>query len=471
MLFDFQVNKRMEEKRKTIGLRNKILNILIFFKDRFDLHEGKEDEIDTIEYIKKNVEFKGANLWILIFAIIVASVGLNVNSTAVIIGAMLISPLMGPIMGIGLAAGINDFDLLKKSLKNLGIAIMISILTSTVYFSFTPLADAQSELLARTEPSIWDVLIALFGGLAGIVAGSRKEKSNAIPGVAIATALMPPLCTAGYGLATGNFYYFFGAFYLFFINSVFISLSTYLIVRFMKFPKKEFMDRKRERTVRNYITIFTILTIVPSVYLAYNIVTRTLWEKNAKQFIKTELDFPRAQIIASTLIFDADSSGIEISVIGDRIEEEQIQLLQKKLIAFNLPKTHLKIKQSGDNGTDMNILRSDILKDLYERNEVLIQNKDQKIALLEREIAEYDQSTKQVMDIAKEAQINHRNLETFTINRAVIANLKDEKQDTLLLAFAKFKSKPNKDETKRLTDWLKIRTKADTIAVIIETGS
>lgn len=459
----------MEEKRKTIGIRNKIMDFLIFFKDRFDLHEGKEDEIETIEYIKKNVEFKGANLWILIFAIIVASVGLNVNSTAVIIGAMLISPLMGPIMGIGLAAGINDFDLLKKSLKNLGISVLISILTSTIYFSFTPLADAQSELLARTEPSIWDVLIALFGGLAGIVAGSRKEKSNAIPGVAIATALMPPLCTAGYGLATGNFYYFFGAFYLFFINSVFISLSTYLIVKFMNFPKKEFFDRRRERTVRNYITIFTILTIVPSVYLAYNIVTRTLWEKNAKQFIKTELDFPRAQIIASTLTFDADSSGIEVSVIGDRIEEEQLQLLQKKLIAFNLQNTHLKIKQSGDNGTDMNILRSDILKDLYERNEVLIQDKDQKIALLEREIAEYDQSTKQVMDIAKEAQINHRNLETFTINRAVIANLKEGKQDTLLLAFAKFKTKPNKDETKRLTDWLKIRTKADTVAVVIET--
>ena len=187
--------------------------------------EGKEDEMETIDYISKNVEFKGANLWILIFAILVASVGLNVNSTAVIIGAMLISPLMGPIMGVGLAAGINDFELLKKSLKNLGIAIAISIITSTIYFSFTPLNDAQSELLARTEPSIWDVLIALFGGLAGIVAGSRKEKSNAIPGVAIATALMPPLCTAGYGLATGNVYYFFGAFYLFFINSVFSSSS------------------------------------------------------------------------------------------------------------------------------------------------------------------------------------------------------------------------------------------------------
>ncbi|MFN3802939.1 TIGR00341 family protein, partial [Belliella pelovolcani] len=288
---------KQQEDKQPIGLRNRIIQVLLFFKDRFDLHEGKEDELETIDYIKKNIEFRGANLWILIFAIFVASVGLNVNSTAVIIGAMLISPLMGPIMGIGMAAGINDFELLKRSMKNLGIAVVISILTSTIYFSFTPLNDAQSELLARTEPSIWDVLIALFGGLAGIVAGSRKEKSNAIPGVAIATALMPPLCTAGYGLATGNLYYFFGAFYLFFINSVFISLSTYLIVRFMKFPKKEFLDPNREKTVKRYITIFTLLTIIPSIYLAYNIVTRTFWEKNAKQFVLTEMDFPRTQVI------------------------------------------------------------------------------------------------------------------------------------------------------------------------------
>ena len=457
----------MENKNKIIGIRNKILNVLIFFRDRFDLHEGKEDELETIDYIRKNVEFKGANLWILIFAILVASVGLNVNSTAVIIGAMLISPLMGPIMGIGMAAGINDFDLLKKSLKNLGIAILISILTSTIYFSFTPLNDAQSELLARTEPSIWDVLIALFGGLAGIIAGSRKEKSNAVPGVAIATALMPPLCTAGYGIATGNLYYFLGAFYLFFINSVFISLSTYLIVKFMKFPKKEFMDRNREKTVRNYITIFTILTIVPSVYLAYNIVSRTFWEKNATQFISNEFIFPRSQVISRNLLYNPDSSTIEITIIGDKIPDQEIEILRNKAALFNLSNTHLIIRQSGENGTDLNLLRSDILKDLYERNEVLIQNKDQRITVLEREIEDYDQTSKQVMDIANEAQINHRNLEHFTINRSIIANLKEGKQDTLLLAYARFRIRPNNDETSRLRNWLKLRTKSDTVALII----
>ncbi len=381
---------------------------------------------------------------------------------------MLISPLMGPIMGIGMAAGINDFELLKRSLKNLGIAIVISILTSTFYFSFTPLSDAQSELLARTEPSIWDVLIALFGGLAGIVAGSRKEKSNAIPGVAIATALMPPLCTAGYGLATGNLYYFFGAFYLFFINSVFISLSTYLIVRFMKFPKKEFLDRNREKTVKKYITIFTLLTIIPSIYLAYNIVTRTFWEKNAKQFVSTEMDFPRTQMIASTYNFSSDSSGIEVSLVGERISDEEIERLNKKLEVFNLTKTYLKIKQSGDGTPDLNMLRSDVLKDLYERNEVMLQNKDQKIAFLEGELSQYASSSKQVMDMAQEAKINHTNLLTFSMNRAVMANLTENRQDTILMAYAKFRQRPYGQELKRFQEWLKVRTKADTVALIVD---
>ena len=448
-------------------ITERFTTLLYFIRDRFDLHEGKEDEMETIEYVKKNVEFRGANLWILIFAILVASVGLNVNSTAVIIGAMLISPLMGPIMGIGMAAGINDFELLQKSFKNLGIAVIISIMTSTLYFSFTPLSDAESELLARTEPTIWDVLIALFGGLAGIVAGSRKEKSNAIPGVAIATALMPPLCTAGYGIATWNLYYFLGAFYLFFINSVFISLSTYLIVRFMRFPKKEFMDSKREKTVRNYITLFTLLTVVPSIYLAYNIVKRTIWEKTASSFVNTEFEFPRSQMISSKLSYHPDSSVIEIALVGERISDEELAILQKKTASFNLSNTYLSIKQSGDSGMDLNVLRSDVLKDLYERNETLIKNKDEKILFLEREISQYVETNNMTLDLAREAKVNHIMLESFSVSRSVIANLKEDRQDTVLMAFATFSQVPPKGETDRLRNWLKVRTKADSVALKI----
>jgi uncharacterized hydrophobic protein (TIGR00271 family) len=214
------------------------INAKEMIRERINLTDDKADDAVIDERIRGEIHMKGANLWILMFAIFVASIGLNVNSTAVIIGAMLISPLMGPIMGIGYGAGINDFALIRQSFKNLAIATFIGLLTSTLYFLISPLDTAQSELLARTTPTAWDVLIELFGGLAGIVAATRKEKSNVIPGVAIATALMPPLCTAGFGLATGHWNYFLGAFYLYTINFVFIALSAFLIVRAFNITEK-----------------------------------------------------------------------------------------------------------------------------------------------------------------------------------------------------------------------------------------
>lgn len=461
------MSENSKEPKKTKIKQSGLIRMLVYLRQRFDLEEGKEDELETIEYISKNVDFKGANLWILIFAILVASVGLNVNSTAVIIGAMLISPLMGPIMGIGLAAGINDFDLLKRSFRNLLVAVFISILTSTIYFSITPIYGAESELLARTEPTVWDVLIALFGGLAGIVAGSRKEKSYAIPGVAIATALMPPLCTAGYGLATGNFLYFFGAFYLFFINSVFISLSTFLIVRFMGYPKKHFMDAKREKRVHAYITIFTILTLIPSVYLAYGIVKKTIWNEQARQFVAIEMQFPRTQILNTNFEYSNSSRMIEVSLIGELVPEEEIEILKNKITAMGLIGTELIINQSGSKGTDINVLRNDILKDLYERNEGLILDKDRKIALLERELSEDAQIRSLSREVANEAIIHNPNLKKFSLGRSIFTDLEKNKTDTLISAYASFQPRPQRAEINKFQEWLKIRTKSDTIALII----
>ena len=208
---------------------------LKYIKRYFNLLHDKEDEQEVIEQVRGSIVFRGTNLWILIFAILIASLGLNVNSTAVIIGAMLVSPLMGPIIGMGLAVGISDFELLKQSLKNYGVATLISVVTATVYFFISPLSEAQSELLARTSPSLYDVLIAFCGGAAGVLALTCKSKGQVIPGVAIATALMPPLCTAGYGLATAQWSYFFGAFYLFFINTVFIATATFLGAKLLRF--------------------------------------------------------------------------------------------------------------------------------------------------------------------------------------------------------------------------------------------
>ena len=447
-----------------------------FLRDRFDLSMDKADEIQTIDYIRKNVEFKGTNLWILIFAIFVASVGLNVNSTAVIIGAMLISPLMGPIIGVGMGVGINDFELIKKSLKNLAVAIVISVITSATYFLISPLSDAQSELLARTTPTIYDVFIALFGGFAGIVAGSSREKSNAIPGVAIATALMPPLCTAGYGIATGNLYYFLGAFYLFFINSVFISLSTFLIVRFLKYPKKQFMDQQREKRVKSYIIAFVILTVIPSVYLGLQVVQQSIFERNASIFLDQELTFEKSRIISKSYDFKSNPKIIEVSFFGEKVEDVLISNAKSKMEDYKLKDVELKVFQGYESGDPLDIatvermnmnLRSGIIEDLYKKNEALLATKDEQIQILQREIITMKQMQLPLTDISNELKAQHSNVKEFAINSTIITNFVTNQPDTTYLAFASFTSRPSRAEITRMENWLKARIKSEKLKLVI----
>lgn len=452
---------------------NKNLRLIILLKeilhDRFNLEEDKASEEEIIENVKKGIDFRGMNLWVLIFAIFIASIGLNVNSTAVIIGAMLISPLMGPIMGIGLGIGINDFELIKKSYKNLGVAVLISVITSTFYFLITPLSDAQSELLARTTPTIWDVFIALFGGLAGIVAATRKSISNVIPGVAIATALMPPLCTAGFGLATGNLYYFFGAFYLFFINSVFISLATYIIVRFMKFRKKEFLDPLKELKVKRSIVAVVLITIIPSVIMAYNIVNRTLIEKNAQQFIQSELNFPNTQIISRKVSFDSSHVRIEVFMLGSHIESGLIDLAKQKLPKYKLKDAELVVKQGVAEGSkvDISALRAGVIEELYRKNEEIIKNKDKQIQLLESQLALYSQNQFNVEEISKEAKALFSNISELSVQRSVVMNFKENKIDTVTIGYVKFSSSVAGSERRKLNNWLKQRTNSEKFKLIV----
>ena len=307
-----------------------IFAVKAFLREYLDLRKDKDNELATVDSIRKGVEFKGANLWILIFAIFMASLGLNVNSTAVIIGAMLISPLMGPIMGVGLSVGLNDFELMKRSLKSLLISTAFSVTTATIFFLLTPITEAQSELLARTSPTIYDVFIALFGGLAGVVALSTKEKGNVIPGVAIATALMPPLCTAGYGLASGNLIYFLGAFYLYFINSVFISLATFIGVRLMHFQRKEFVDKNREKKVRQYIVFIVILTMCPAIYLTMGIIRSTFFETAANRFVSEQLNFDNTQVLNKKNHYEGDSCEIRVVLIGPEVPEASIAIARSK---------------------------------------------------------------------------------------------------------------------------------------------
>ncbi len=282
------------------------------FNKLFSLHEGEENKSKTLQNVKDNISFTGANLWILACAIVVASVGLNINSTAVVIGAMLISPLMGPIVGSGFALGIYDFTLLKRSLRNLLNATIVGLSFSTLYFYISPFKEAQSELLARTSPNIYDVLIAFFGGLVGVIAVTRSEKGIPIAGVAIATALMPPLCTAGYGLATGHFKYFFGSLFLYCINCVFICIATYIIVKFLKYPAKK-IEEKHVKRVKYGITALTFLMLVPSAYFAYSLYYQQKYDESVNSFIDKEFNARGNTLIYKKTNYNSDPKTIELA--------------------------------------------------------------------------------------------------------------------------------------------------------------
>lgn len=309
----------------------------------FNLESELENQDFIYEEVKKGVVFKGTNLWILIFAIVIASVGLNMNSTAVIIGAMLISPLMGPINGMGYSLAIYDFELFRKSVKNFTFAIISSLLASTIYFAITPVSSAASELLARTSPTIYDVIIALFGGLAGIVAIATKQKGNVLPGVAIATALMPPLCTAGYGLATGQLYFFFGAFYLFTINTIFIAIASVWISQLLKFPIKSDIDLRWKRRVKRIITAILLIVFLPSIYFGYKLVRQEGFNQRATQYISNISSFEGNYLLKHEI--DAKNHTILLVYGGTSLTETQKSNIIKKAADFELSDATIVVNQ------------------------------------------------------------------------------------------------------------------------------
>lgn len=306
-----------------------------------------DSEIEDFEKIHQNIEkdliFKGTNLWILVFAIVVASVGLNINSTAVIIGAMLISPLMGPINGLGYSIATYNFQLFRKAFKNFGFAVGAGLLASTAYFAMSPVSTAHSELLARTSPTIYDVIIALFGGLAGIVAISSRQKGNVIPGVAIATALMPPLCTAGYGLATAQFNFFFGALYLFTINTVFIGISATVVSQLLKFPITTIVEPKHKKSVNRWITVVIIITIIPSIYFGYQMVEKERFLESAKQFTRN-LDVLEGSYLLRQEI-NPERKIVTLTFGGNLLTAEQKKYITDKANQHLIDSSSLKILQ------------------------------------------------------------------------------------------------------------------------------
>jgi len=445
-----------------------------YIKELIDLNSDA-DPHTTIDTISKSVEFRGVNVWILVFAIVVASIGLNMNSTAVIIGAMLISPLMNPIMGLGLGVGISDNDLIRKSLKNLLIMVVVSLIASTTYFLLTPLSDAQSELLARTKPTIFDVLIALFGGLAGIVASSRKqEKVTVVSGVAIATALMPPLCTAGYGLGTGQFVYFFGAFYLFFINSFFIALATFIMTRYLKFPQKVYLDRAKEKRVRQAILFFSILVIIPSFFIGLSVIRETSFNNQAIKYVSAiehSAMFDDVQILNVKRSYTSKEQTITLSLIGTPLTEDQIELLQKRLPEFGLEQAKLIIRHAGGGSLDIDT-QATMLQHFLERKEEQLANRDSTISQLREQLASFETKAKITPEqLAREVQVLYPHVLSFSVAESEEINLKTQQKQTIPVVNSTWSVTPTALEQQQFSDWMKARLNTNTIKIVNEVSN
>ncbi len=423
----------------------------------------------TIDNIGRSVEFRGVNIWILVFAIVIASVGLNVNSTAVVIGAMLISPLMSPIMGIGLGVGISDNDLIRKSIRNLIAMAAISLVASTTYFLLTPLSDAQSELLARTKPTAFDVLIAFFGGLAGIVAMSRKqEKTTVVAGVAIATALMPPLCTAGYGLGTGQWIYFFGAFYLFFINSFCIALATFLMVRYLKFPRKKFVDIAHERKVRRSILVFSLIIIIPSIFIGVNVIREASFDSQAIKFVADIERSPaceNVQIVGTKRNYSAKEQSITISLVGQPLTPEQVEYLHKRLADFGLSKAKLTIRQTGGATLDLDA-QSEMIQQILERKEEQLAARDATIDALHAQIDSLqNQSVITPEQLVREVQVLFPDVLSLTFAQAEEIDTRTQTKRAVPVVNATWRGKQSKQYAQFET-WLRARLNTADIKIV-----
>ena len=442
---------------------NNIWNVI---KGYFNVLPDKEDEQETIHQISSGVVFHGANLWVLIFAIFIASLGLNVNSTAVIIGAMLISPLMRPIIGMGLAVGINDFALLKRAFKNYAVATVISVITATIYFALTPLNEAQSELLARTSPTLYDVLIALCGGAAGILAMATKGKGNVIPGVAIATALRPPLCTAGYGLAMGNLYYFFGAFYLFFINTVFICLATFLGVRMMKFERKHHDNHETLVRVRRYILAVVIVTMVSAVFMTVVIIRKSFFENNVRKFVKNELVFKGTQIISTDI--NKKNKVLSVVAVGKEIENKERDNAQIKMANYGLDGYTITIYQGtqSDSVLRLNNKLTDIASSNKANTQTMLEQ-SARIRQLETQLYSYTRYGQSVNDINSEMKVLFPSYYGLGLSRTAEASADSGAVKEYVLAVVKVRGRQINAETNRLQRWLGERLKADSIKVVV----
>lgn len=435
----------------------------------FDLSADLIPQADAEQTIREGVSFRGTNIIILIIAIFIASLGLNTNSTAVIIGAMLISPLMGPIIGMGLAVGIHDFELMKRSFRNLMMATIFSVATSCIYFLISPVNEGHSELLARTSPTIYDVFIGFFGGAAGILAIGSRVKGNVIPGVAIATALMPPLCTVGYGLATFQMNYFFGALFLFFINSVFIACATVVGVKLMKYHIKDFSNPQRARRVRNIVYTIAILTMIPACFLTYRMYRQSTFNSNCEKFVSQQFDFDGTQVLHSSASMKGNEKTLTVTLVGKILPQDSLTLaLTDKLPDYHLGGTRLRIIQ-GDSPYpefDATTATSTMLRDMYQVTQNTINSQRETIDSLRNANAANARNDTIGGAISPEIKVLFPEIADIAVTRAIVSNVNSSRLDTMNIALVRYDKPMTQARNEKFREYLQARLSVKSISIV-----
>lgn len=431
------------------------------------------DKDTTAQTIKDGISMKGHTAWILVFSILIASIGLNVSSTAVVIGAMLVSPLMGPILGVGFSIGINDIDTLRSSMVNLGVMVALSLITSFLFFSIPIFQEATPEIIARTKPDVRDVLIAVFGGLALIIAISRpRAQFNTVAGVAIATALMPPLCTAGFGLATGQFNYFGGAIFLFTINSIFIALAAFAITKYLQFPMVKYINQAKRKRISQFASLIALIIFSFSIFLFYQLYLLNQYTTQAENFIN-KIEMEGVNIIGDIKeSIDYDNKEIKLYVFGNSYTEHDEERWNNQLKESGLKNTKLIILQSQDDSR----VRDDIdqIKELYINNYKMLSAKDESIKEKDLRINELEKDLRRYYDneilfnqVFKEIEINYKDLKEIGFAKEYISNFK--KTDTIPVISVKWKAKVRKNQRriqeKKLKKWMEVRLKLKNIEI------
>ena len=419
------------------------------------------------ENIRKNIPFRGPNVYILFVAIIIASVGLNVNSIPVIIGAMLISPLMGPITGLGLGLGTNDRELVLFSIKNLLVMVGISLLAATLYFILTPLEiDNPTELLARTRPTIYDVFIALFGGLAGVLETARKEKGTVLSGVAIATALMPPLCTVGYGIANLSWQYTVGALFLFSINCIFIAMAAYLMAKFLKFPVKTVEQHRTRYFILSYALV--ILLAATSIFTGYHVIRENDFTKLANRFVKKNQNIGKTYIYDSQVNIDTKPYMLELRLAGETLNEDTKEMLLRDAENYGIMRSQIVIHEDATVQVDR-FNETEIVKNLMATNASNVQVRDDSIKVLNAQIAHYKQQELPAKQLAEELQVQLPSITRLTLARGTALEQNVVMSEEQVVVVAHCSEMPSEEEKVRVYEWLKIRLQVEDLEIIFDT--